>query len=491
MRIEDLISKYLDSDLMPDEDIVLREMLANDPSAKSAFNAAVDVDHLIREDACKIEVPEDLSSDVEDQVMMMILSDSADVPSKKEVPSPKSRRKVLNIRPILALFIALALSLNFVGLDELGIGNDDLSNALEFYDENFNATGDIQSASDKININKKINKKINKNINTNISSEKSLKNNFDNKFVNKITEIAFSQAHKQTVKIEKKSNLTFEDIKAVSSVLGELNVREENSDNSNNSNNNYDSYDGYLANENLNITKTSPAVEPFISNPLGGMGLNSFANNGFANNLETNPAFAMPILRANFTQNEFDFNNLRFIGLAQTDFATKGISPTENRLISSVSQKILYKTSEKSFFGVEFGYSEYSVTGEKDIVIPYYEIESGNYQGNIQGEKTNFGIKSNMEMQEVYSAFFAAVIYQRNLVKKSVFELNAGAGLGASADGLLGKVMLIGSVELFSGIRFTAGIETKMMSINLSRYKNHNDELRAAGSFIYGLDFNF
>ena len=480
MRIEDLISKYLDSDLMPDEDIVLREMLANDPSSKSAFNAAVDVDHLIREDACKIEVPEDLSSDVEDQVMMMILSDSADVPSKKEVLSPKSRSKVLNARPVLALFIAIALSLNFVGLDELGFGKDDISNTLEFYDEDLNVTGNIQSASDKININKNINK--------NISSEKSLKNNFDNKFENKITEIAFSQAHKQTVKIEKKSNLTFEDIKAVSSVLGELNVREENSDNSNN---NYDSYDGYLANENLNITKTSPAVEPFISNPLGGMGLNSFANNGFANNLETNPAFAMPVLRANFTQNEFDFNNLRFIGLAQTDFATKGISPTENRLISSVSQKILYKTSEKSFFGVEFGYSEYSVTGQKDIVIPYYEIESGNYQGNIQGEKTNFGIKTNVESQESYSTFFAAVIYQRSLVKKSVFELNAGAGLGASADGLLGKVMLIGSVELFSGIRFTAGIETKMMSINLSRYKNHNDELRAAGSFIYGLDFNF
>jgi hypothetical protein len=464
MKIEDLISKYLDSELKPDEDIVLREMLANDPSAKSAFNVAVDVDHLIREDAHQIKVPEDLSSDVEDQVMMMILSEYEDVPSKTEVLSPKSRRKILKARPVLALIIAIAFSLNFVGLDELGFENDGLSNTLEFYDE-------------KISVNEQIKTTATGN-NNNFTKEEILST--EKKVENKITEIAFSQAHKQTVKIEKKSNLAFEDIKARSSNLDELNLREENN------NDDYDDHGGYLINENLNITKTSPAVEPFVSNALGRMGFNSFANS-----LESNPAFAMPRMRTSFHQNKFEFNNLRFVGLAQTDFATKGISPTESKLISSVSQKILYKTSEKSFIGVEFGYSEYSVTNQKDIVIPYYEIENGNYQGNIQGEKTNFGIKANVETQEAYSAFFAAVVYQRNLVKKSVFELNAGAGLGASGDGLLGKLMLLGSVELFSGLRFTAGVETKMMSVNLARFKNHNDELRAASSFIYGLDFNF
>ena len=75
MKLDDLISKYLDGELSYDDDIKLRQMLKDNPDAKADFDAAVLINATIREDASMIKTPSDLLANTEDLVLMRILAE--------------------------------------------------------------------------------------------------------------------------------------------------------------------------------------------------------------------------------------------------------------------------------------------------------------------------------------------------------------------------------------------------------------------------------
>ena len=103
MKLDVLISKYLDGELSYDEDIYLRNLLKNNPDAKAEFDSAVIVNSAIREDAQSIHTPQDLLKNTEDLVLMRILSANEPASAQKE------KRKIPLWLPRLSFVFAVIM----------------------------------------------------------------------------------------------------------------------------------------------------------------------------------------------------------------------------------------------------------------------------------------------------------------------------------------------------------------------------------------------
>lgn len=84
MRLEVLITKYLDGELTAVEDRELRQLLSQNPEAKSAFDLSVSLHHALRKDAHLTVPSPQLVRETEERVLMSILNHPAPRQPKKE-----------------------------------------------------------------------------------------------------------------------------------------------------------------------------------------------------------------------------------------------------------------------------------------------------------------------------------------------------------------------------------------------------------------------
>lgn len=84
MRLEVLITKYLDGELTAVEDKELRQLLSHNPEAKGAFDLSVSLHHALRKDAHLSVPPPHLVRETEERVLMSILSSPEPRKQKKE-----------------------------------------------------------------------------------------------------------------------------------------------------------------------------------------------------------------------------------------------------------------------------------------------------------------------------------------------------------------------------------------------------------------------
>lgn len=122
MILDHLISKYLDGELSPDEDSELRRLIAADPLAKEAFDAAVLVHIAMRcEDDASADTPDDVAEEVYDNVLAHIDDDEdrrTALPAAIDPVARASRRRVLSL---VAAVLMLVVP---VGHDWFGTGGD-------------------------------------------------------------------------------------------------------------------------------------------------------------------------------------------------------------------------------------------------------------------------------------------------------------------------------------------------------------------------------
>lgn len=101
MILDHLISKYLDGELSSEEDSELRRLIAADPLAKEAFDAAVLVHIAMRcEDDANADTPDDVAADVYDNVLAHIDDDEdrrTALPVAIDPVARASRRRVLSL----------------------------------------------------------------------------------------------------------------------------------------------------------------------------------------------------------------------------------------------------------------------------------------------------------------------------------------------------------------------------------------------------------
>ena len=70
MNLDSLLSKYLDGELTHDEDEQLRSLLSEDKDAKVDFDSAVLLNAAMKDDSESILVPEEVSQETEDNILM-------------------------------------------------------------------------------------------------------------------------------------------------------------------------------------------------------------------------------------------------------------------------------------------------------------------------------------------------------------------------------------------------------------------------------------
>lgn len=101
MILDHLISKYLDGELSPEEDSELRRLIAADPLAKEAFDAAVLVHIAMRcEDDAIADTPDDVAEEVYDNILAHIDDDEGRrnaLPVAVDPAARASRRRVLSL----------------------------------------------------------------------------------------------------------------------------------------------------------------------------------------------------------------------------------------------------------------------------------------------------------------------------------------------------------------------------------------------------------
>ena len=84
MRLEVLITKYLDGELTAVEDRELRQLLSQNPEAKNAFDLSVSLHHALRKDAHLTVPSPQLVRETEERVLMSILNNPVPKQPKKE-----------------------------------------------------------------------------------------------------------------------------------------------------------------------------------------------------------------------------------------------------------------------------------------------------------------------------------------------------------------------------------------------------------------------
>ena len=106
MNFENLISKYLDSELTPDEDSILRDLLTNDPAKKREFNEFVELHYILKNDAQYEYLDEEDFSDVEDNFLMHILVSQNTEPKRTYAVNYKEF-----LTPVMATFLVFFISI--------------------------------------------------------------------------------------------------------------------------------------------------------------------------------------------------------------------------------------------------------------------------------------------------------------------------------------------------------------------------------------------
>lgn len=93
MRLEVLITKYLDGELTVDEDRELRHILSQNPDAKSSFDQSISLHHALHKDADQIIPPPQLVRETEDRILMAIFGQ----PEPELQPEKKKGRRWMSL----------------------------------------------------------------------------------------------------------------------------------------------------------------------------------------------------------------------------------------------------------------------------------------------------------------------------------------------------------------------------------------------------------
>ncbi len=122
MILDHLISKYLDGELSPEEDSELRRLIAADPLAKEAFDAAVLVHIAMRcEDDAIADTPDDVAEEVYDNILAHIDDDED---RRKALPVAVDPAARASRRRVLSLVAAVLMLVVPVGHDWFTTGGD-------------------------------------------------------------------------------------------------------------------------------------------------------------------------------------------------------------------------------------------------------------------------------------------------------------------------------------------------------------------------------
>lgn len=506
MNLDNLISKYVDGELNIDEDLILRELIANDKNAKDSFDAEINLHYLLKNDANSIKLPiefENLTSEILDNQIKE--NDSLDIEfelrdaleaDSKSIALPLDletqtedmmfekfyKSQIINSDFELTQklkadsnTIVLPLELETETENKILMGISQLNPTINMIDSvrkwnyklsyysmvaslllfftvyniddsfrgYFNSNSDKQTAVNSVNV--KQNSKLNR--------IKKVKTN-SNKIENRI-DILEIKSH------------DFSNEVIVNESLVPFQVADEIANNK------------PLLNENTfetqGIQKNNPTVE-IIQNS------NNYQNNTLIN--ENN---------FNFKTTPNNIKDIEFTTILGNSQFTEKLDNIKNLTSQKYAQSIAYFIDENQKLGFEIGVTEYNYLARTTIKVPINDIM--NSKGNtriLQPDGTNERyINIDVDASKNTSSYWGTMFYERKLFNVDNFDITTRVGLGASINGAIVFDRLVARYKLFNLVYLNAGIEGTLSTLDLETMNYYNTKMNKSLSFVYGFQIKF
>lgn len=452
MNLELLISKYLDGDLTPEEDRLLRKILSEEPSARDEFDSAALLHVEMQNDAESIVPPADLVSETEDMILMKIMNHSVqDSGRPTQFLKSSLRRRVVNLFSVAAVLLAFTIPFNDGSAPEVGSFSAGLQAESDFKAENdFKALQSNLAQKEMPGL---------------LRYGKTLKKSTASSdmaafFTNSDNAIAFKNPMaSSSAEILKEDSAPVEDMSSRVS-LEEAQIKSGNvqsimaiASQYNNSEGSYtpSSYDGY---DRMRQERDEVQVSTFL---------------------------ATNVLKS---------------------------SKAAESSIASISQSVSYAVNKSDRVGVEFGYTSYTYEGNTIVPVKASGVFAsagkdgsnttrasilGAGDGKPQPPKVD-NTKSTWKNKEVAytdqgKMYWGAAFYERQVLRINNASLHGRLGIGGSGEGGVAYGRVFGKYDVLSIISLTVGAESR--ALLKSPASVDKPEINAAVSLMYGLQVRF
>lgn len=432
MRFEELISKYLDSELTSVEDVELRQYISEDPAKKVEFEEYIELSYILKKDSTFNLLSEEDESDIEDNLLMFIIDEQSKVKVASEFNS-------YSLSAVFSVILVFFVSIYSVFDTNTGYDNG-IAKQYRISIPNFKQKVSAIKEFDKV---------------------ESLKNNFIAKQINNSNQYGIAKLglkdseNIENVLIEEKSL----DVSEIVSLNEELNLV-------------IDKNESNISDEKLNKIFKNENQEKII---------NSTSSNYIENDLN--------LLKLNYNENDMKFNDLSFESIIFIDINRTGFNPSDNKFLNSYSQSVAFKLTDKTRVGIEIGRSQYEFTTLRSVTIPYRDLDG--FNGNLDGSiRMPNGLLTKVNITSNYNSFYANVFYDSKLFVSYNFKINGRIGAGVSNGGVLASGRLYADITIYGPLHITTGLDTRVFQ-NDNVYYNIGGQINSSVSFVNGLYFEF
>lgn len=460
MNLNELISKYLDGELVEEEDNLLRSLLSEDDKAREQFDSAVTVHMACRDDAESIEPPKEFVRETEEKILMKILSEQ---PIVQDTVYHKARKS-----KAVAVFMMIFLIFGVATIHDLYIGapgtnmqalvsdiEEGLDDGITYYeDKTIDDNAVIEETPD--------NNLLASNEDNSSNRTKIVKKNRQIDKVSSTSRPLADNSSDNTLLADNKSpdmNSLSNDGKAILSEPVAITT-----------NNAYNALSNTTGAENNAALANGVQVIPELAK------LPEYSSYGFGSSL---------LLGFNNIKQDVIINT--FVG---SEFSLEGVDATNK---ASFSQSIAYGINEKSRLGMEFGYSSYEYTKNFTVKTPFGDddvlagkIESVEVLTN-NGNPKGIPMPMNINREVIWGAAF----YERTLFESDAFKFDARLGLGATDEGMLGFARAYAKYEMFDIIALTIGADAKMFQYSFPSYNEMRTSWISSMTLVYGVQLKF
>jgi len=427
MKLNKLISKYLDGELSKSEDSILRNGLKHDSNLKQSFDKYVDIHHEMKKEASSIKVPAHLFASTEQftlgrqqlkqNIETSLSSNNATI---KSVAKSKSYRKAFATTMLLMLISIYNISDNYK------------ANYIDFSGLNSNLQTESFEKQLKANKARKY-------------SQKSVLNQLENNGSNLIDEANLSELNQipNVISFSMESNL--ENDKLEINSFTDLNTGNKNNNNT-------------IVSDKVSVYNSLNKTNSIISNQA-----NQF----------NNPSNLQGIQNSIDLQYIIKHQNMSLQSTFANSTSAINIGNANDVKISSFIQSINYEVNSGMNMGMEVGYSNYDFTTQ---LLTNVSISTGGESNSGKGGKIEVldptksivsKIKVKLNINQNYQQMFASFFLDKTIIKEDNFSANARIGLGSSMDGLLLYGRASANYQIFSNLTANVGAEIRMFNVNL------------------------
>ncbi len=467
MNLDNLISKYLDGELTPQQDLSLRDLLAGDKESKEIFDTAVIINSSCREDARTIVPPKDFIEETESKILMRILAEQPIVEEK--VYTGYGIKKNFQF----ALSFACILILGFFSISDFSLQNYKPMLVSMLYEERAKVEKQYisESHSDKLSPIVKA-----KNVRTGVyvhkSSIASLNPVIDKQSTNSLISANIVPEKSNESSIGSNIESSVDNITVKDSETAQLLSDSKISSGSFASN--QASVQGSIIQNNNSMLKSVYSPQP-IPVSVGG----AFSSKGYSSNS------LLQMATLDYYSAKTDIQLSSFFG---TDVARVGLDVNKGDVVSHFSQSLGYPIDKENMFGVEFGYTKFNYNDKMLVSMPVSTKANGLASIEVRnpGEEEGINLLVPVEMKREKQIVWGSAYFERNLIDYGKFTLNGRLGVGASSDGMLSFGRLFAKYQIFPGFSLTIGADARMFKARMVSSSEITDTWRGTSSLIYG-----